>query len=101
VINLIAIIVALLSLVAAVGAVGYVGLLGSAARKKGASGSVVAADVRKRMPAVLASLAGAVISLLMTMGGTGLDITAIILGAVSGATATRALTSVRDEYRSS
>jgi hypothetical protein len=101
VINLIAVIVALVALIAALGAAAYLGLLGSAARRRGTSGGEVAADVRKRWPAVLGSLAGAVVSLLMTAGGTGLDITGIVVAAVSGGVATRSLTAVRGHYRSS
>ena len=100
-INLIAVIIALAALIAALGAVAYLGLLGSAARKRGMSGGAVAADVRKRWPAVLGSLAAAVVALLMTLGGTGLDITSIVVAAISGGAATKSLTAVRSEYRSS
>lgn len=100
-INLIAVIVAIVAVVAALGAVAYLGLLGSAARKRGASGGVVAADVRKRWPVALGSLAGAIIALLLTLGGTGLDITGIILGVISGGVASRSLSTVRSIYGSS
>jgi hypothetical protein len=101
VINLIAVIVALAALIAALAAAAYLGLLGSAARKRGMAGGAVAADVRKRWPVVLATLGGAVLSLLMTLGGTGLDITGIVVAAVSGGAAAKSLTAVRSEYRSS
>lgn len=100
-INLIAVIVALAALIAALVAAAYLGLLGSAARKHGISGGAVAADVRKRWPVVLAALGGSVLSLLMTLGGTGLDITGIIVAALSGGVAAKSLTAVRNEYRSS
>jgi hypothetical protein len=41
------------------------------------------------------------VALLMTLGGTGLDITSIVVAAISGGAATKSLTAVRSEYRSS
>lgn len=101
-IDVIATIVAIVSLIAAIGAASYLFLLQSAAKKKGASGSPVLADVRKRLPVVAAAVAGAALSLVLATGdSTFADIAAIVLGGASGAVAGNALTAVRNEYRPS
>ena len=100
-INFIAVIVCIVALVMALAAVAYLAMFSSVAKKKGAVGSAVSADLRKRWPHVIGSLVGAVIALLFTRGGAGLDWAGLVIGVVSGVSASKALTSVRNDYRSS
>lgn len=97
--DLIATIIAIVSIVAAVANAGYLALLNSAANRR-AGGAPVAAYVRSRWPVAGAALAGALLSLLLTSGGTFLDVLAILLGAASGGGAYQALDSTRKRYRS-
>jgi uncharacterized membrane protein len=99
VIDLIATIVAIAGLVAGAGGAAFLGMMQSAARKRGAAGAPVAADVRKRWPAVGIALALSLVALLLTAGGTGADIFAIILGAAGIGAGANALTAARKKYQ--
>ena len=96
--HLLAVVVALLGLVAAVAHDGYLALLASAARKR-AGGSPVAQYVRGRWPIAGVTTAVALLALLLTSGGAGADVLAILAGAGSGVVANRALQSTRQRYR--
>jgi hypothetical protein len=97
-VNLIAVIVALASVLAALGHVGYLALLNNAAGKR-AGGTPVAQYVKSRWAVAGGTTAASLFAWLLTAGGTGLDIVAIIVAAGSGAVATKALQSTRDRYR--
>src|SRR5206468_10749258 len=99
VLTLIAVTVAIAGLVAALANAGYLALLNSAARKR-AGGTPVADYVKTRWPVAGATTAGALLALLFTSGGAFPDVLAILLGAGSGAVATKALQSTQTRYRS-
>ena len=97
-VNLIAVIVALASVLAALGHVGYLAMLNNAAGKR-AGGAPVAQYVRSRWAVAGGTTAAALFAWLLTAGGPGLDILAMIVAAGSGVVATKALQSTRDRYR--
>ena len=97
-VNLIAVIVALASVLAALGHVGYLALLNNAAGKR-AGGAPVAQYVKSRWAVAGGTTAASLFAWLLTAGGPGLDIFAIIVAAGSGVVATKALQSTRDRYR--
>ena len=97
--NLIAVIVAIAGLLAALANVGYLALLNSAARKR-AGGTPVADYVKSRWPIAGATTGAAILAWLFTYGGAFPDVLAILLGAGSGAVATKALQSTQARYRS-
>ncbi|HWD06662.1 MAG TPA: hypothetical protein VG674_29900 [Amycolatopsis sp.] len=98
-INVIAVIIAIASVLAALGHVGYLALLNNAAGKR-AGGAPVAQFVRSRWAIAGGTTAASLFAWLLTLGGSGADIIAIIIAVGSGAVATKALQSTRDKYRS-
>jgi len=98
--GLIAAIVALAGLVAALAHDGYLALLGSAASKR-TGGEPIAQYVRSRWALAGGTTAAGLLALLMSTGNSFWDVLAIIVGAGTGAVATKALQSTRDKYRSS
>jgi hypothetical protein len=99
VLNLIAVLVALGGLLAALGHGGYLAMLGSAANRR-AGGEPVSQYVRSRTPVAAATVGVALLALLLTTGGFGADILAILAGAGSGVVAYQALQNTRTRYRS-
>lgn len=96
-INLIAVIVSLVSVAIVLGHDGYLALLSNAAKKR-AGGKPVGDWVKSRVPVAAGTSIGAVLAALMTTGGVGMDIVAILLGAGSGAVAYQALETTRKRY---
>lgn len=98
-IHLIAFLVALAGLLAAAAHGGYLAMLGSAANRR-AGGEPVAQYVRSRVPVAGVTLGVALLALLLTRGGVGADILAILAGAGSGLVGYQALQGSRTRYRS-
>jgi hypothetical protein len=96
--NLIAIIIAIAAVVATLVHDGYLALLGSAANKR-AGGTPIAQYVRSRFPIAGVTTVGALLAWLLTNGNGFADVLAILLAAGSGVTATKALQSTQQRYR--
>jgi hypothetical protein len=99
VLNLIAVVAALAGLLAALAHGGYLAMLGSAANRR-AGGEPVNQYVRSRVPIAGVTLGVALLALLLTTGGAGADILAILAGAGSSVVGYQALQSTRTRYRS-
>lgn len=98
-VNVIAVVIAIASVLAALGHAGYLAMLNNAASKR-AGGAPIAQYVRGRWPVAGGAAAASLLAWLLTSGGPGLDIVAIILALGSGAVATKALQSTQARYRS-
>jgi hypothetical protein len=96
--NLIAVLVALAALLAALGHAGYLAMLNSAANKR-AGGAPVAQYVRSRWAIAGVTLAGALLSLLLTNGDGFGDTLAILLGAGAGVVAVKSVQSTQQRFR--
>jgi hypothetical protein len=99
VLNVIAVLAALAGLLAAAAHGGYLAMLGSAANRR-AGGDPISQYVRGRVPVAGVTLAVALLALLLSTGGTGADILAILAGAGSGVISYQALQTSRTRYRS-
>ena len=99
VLNVIAVLVAIAGLLAAAAHGGYLAMLGSAASKR-AGGEPVSDYVRSRIPVAGVTLGVALLALLLTTGGAGADVLAILAGAGSGVMGYQALQSTQTRYRS-
>lgn len=90
---------ALGGLLAALAHGGYLLMLTSTAQRR-AGGAPVTQYVRGRLPVAGVTVGVALFALLLTAGGTGLDLLAIVAGAGSGGVAYQALQGTRERYRS-
>ncbi|MDQ3760892.1 MAG: hypothetical protein M3460_04120 [Actinomycetota bacterium] len=98
-VHLIAVLAALAGLLVALGHGGYLAMLSSAANRR-IGGEPVNEYVRSRVPVAAATLGVALFALLLTTGGAGADVLAILAGAGSGIVGYQALQSTRTRYRS-
>lgn len=96
--ELIAVIIALAGLVAALAHDGYLALLGSAASRR-AGGEPIARYVRGRWALAGTTTVAGLLSLLLATGGGFAEVLAILVGAGTGAVATKALQSTRERFR--
>ncbi|WP_134323736.1 hypothetical protein [Cumulibacter soli] len=97
-INLIAILVAIAGILAVAGDAAYLMLLDKAAKSRGAAGSAVNRYVSSQWKTVGAVGGVSLVALLMTSGGTFMDIVAILLAAGAGTMAVGHLGKVRQKY---
>jgi len=96
--NLIAIIIAIAAVIAALAHDGYLAMLSSAANKR-AGGAPIAQWVRSRWPLAGITTGAALVAWLLTNGQDFSDVLAILLATGSGVTATKALQSTQQRYR--
>lgn len=99
VVGIVAFLVALLGLLVTLGHAGYLAMLSSAARRRGISGESTLDYVHDRRRAAAVLTVVALIALLCTAGGTGLDVLGLLLGAGSGVAGYRALEGTRRRFR--
>lgn len=97
-IHLIAVLISIAGILAVAGNGAYLALLGSVAKKKGAAGAPTEQYVRKQMPPVAAMGGAALVGLLLTSGGTFLDILAILVAAGAGTAAVGHFNKIRGRY---
>lgn len=97
-INLIAILVALAGILAVAGDSAYLMLLDKAAKTRGLAGAQVNRYVSSQWKTVGAVGGVSLLALLMTTGGTFMDILAILLAAGAGTMAVGHLGKVRQKY---
>lgn len=97
-INLIAVLVALAGILAVAGDAAYLMLLDKAAKSRGSAGGQVSRYVSSQWKTVGAFGGVSLLALLMTTGGTTMDILAILLAAGAGTMAVGHLGKVRQKY---
>lgn len=97
-INLIAVIVALAGILAVAGDSAYLFLLDKAAKSRGAAGAQVNRYVSSQWKTVAVIGGASLLALLMTTGGTFMDILAVVVAAGAGTAAVGHLGKVRQKY---
>jgi len=97
IINLLAVLVAIVGVLAVVADGAYLKLLDSVAKKR-PGGEVTRKYVSKQWPAVGVAGAGSLVALIMTSGGTVLDIIAILIALAAGGTAITHLKNIHKKY---
>lgn len=98
IIDVIAFVVTLVALLAALGHAGYLALLSAAARKR-PGGDPAARFARKRAPVAGTALGLGLLAILLSMGGVGTDVFAILLGGGVGVGSMQALRSTQQDFR--
>lgn len=97
VIGLVAFVVTIAAVLAAAGHAGYLAVLTSTAKKR--PGGQVAVDfARKRFPVAGAAFGAALLALLISAGGVGADVVAILLGGGSGFAAVKSLQTTQSRF---
>jgi hypothetical protein len=97
-IGLVAFLVTLVAFIAAAGHTGYLAMISTAAKKR-AGGEPAVAFARKRLPAAGVTVGVALLAMLISTGGVGADVLAILLGAGTGLTSVRALRTSQARFR--
>lgn len=100
IINLIAIIIAIASVVAALGHLGYLAMLNNAAKQR-AGGGPITEYVRGRWPVAGGTAAASLIAWLFTMGGSTMDIIAILIAGGSGIVTTKSIQAAQAKFPTS
>lgn len=96
----IATLLAVIALLASLANVGYHAALGSTARSR-AGGAEVSTWVRGKVAPTAGATVGAIVALLMTGGGTVVDVLAVLVALGSAAVAARTLQSTRQRFPTS
>lgn len=96
--DLVAFLVTLAAVLASAGYAGYLTMLSSAARKRPGGGPAVQ-FARKRAPIAGVTLGLSLLALLVSTGGVGFDIFAILLGGGAGAASMKALQGTQSDFR--
>ncbi|ASU80061.1 hypothetical protein CDG81_19360 [Actinopolyspora erythraea] len=98
IIDVIAFVITLVALLAAVGHAGYLALLSSTARKR-PGGEPAARFARRRAPVAGTALGLGLLAVLLSLGGVGTDVFAILLGGGVGMGSMKALRSTQSDFR--
>ncbi|QIZ39353.1 hypothetical protein [Saccharopolyspora sp. ASAGF58] len=98
VLGLVAFLVTLAGVLVAAGYAGYLAMLTSAAKKR-AGGQPAVDFARKRFPIAGVGLGVTLLAMLISTGGTGAEIFAILLGGGGGVASLKALQSTQSKFR--
>lgn len=98
VVGLVAFLVTLVAFLAAAGHAGYLAMISSAAKKR-PGGQPALEFVKKRVPVAGVTVAVTLLALLISQGGMGADVFAILLGGGGGYASLKALQATQTRFR--